>query len=243
MKLDISEIEFSHVDIKRNITLPNHMSADLAHLIGIQIGDGYLKKEDRGKEGFGYKAIYSGNMLTEYNWYVTYLRPLIKQLFNLDTNVKESTKNTVEIRIGSKAIFSFLNQVCGIGQSPKRNIHIPTVIMDNDLEIKRAFLRGLSDTDFSLTFKKRTRCNDYPVLYHMTCDQILHDDIRRLLFSLGFNNTGGYRISKRYTDYHDSYYVQISGRKMLAKWMDEIKPSSHNFLRRYNQWKKQEDSY
>ncbi len=240
MRLDTSNINFSYKDIERNIILPKDMSSDLAHLIGIQIGDGYLKKEYRGKKGFSYVAKYSGNMLTEYNWYVTYLRPLIKQLFNLDVNVRESTKNTVEISIRSKAIFSFLNQVCCIGQSPKRSIHIPRIIMENDIEIKRAFLRGLSDTDFSLTFKKRTRCNDYPVLYHMTCDQSLHKDMRKLLFNLGFNNTGGYRISKRYTVYHDSYYLQISGRQMLAKWMKEIKPTSHNFLRRYDQWKKRE---
>ena len=53
MKLDISEIEFSNKDRKRNILIPNKITKELAELIGIIMGDGST-------------GIYKGNGYTHY---------------------------------------------------------------------------------------------------------------------------------------------------------------------------------
>jgi len=42
MKFDLSNIELSYNDIRKNLTLPIKPSKELAEFIGILIGDGYI---------------------------------------------------------------------------------------------------------------------------------------------------------------------------------------------------------
>jgi intein/homing endonuclease len=155
MEFDLSEIEMSRTDKKLNIRIPRYLNSDLAYLMGIQIGDGYLKKTLRTNlHSTGYTISYDGHHINDKEWYDFVLKNLIKQLFNKDTNAWITTRGTVRINFRSKAIFTFLNKICRISQSPKTNIHIPDIIFSADDGVKRAFLRGLADTDFSLTFKK-----------------------------------------------------------------------------------------
>jgi len=66
----------------------------------------------------------------------------------------------------------------------------------------------------------------------------LHNDVKNLLIDLGFRIVYNYRNRLRYDKTHDSYYVQISGRNQLEKWMKEIGFSSQNHITRYLVWKK-----
>ncbi len=68
MKLNILTIEFSKNDLINKITLPQELNSDLAHFLGIIVGDGYVKKERR-KKKIDYRISIDGNLITEYYWY------------------------------------------------------------------------------------------------------------------------------------------------------------------------------
>ena len=237
MKLDMSNVIFSNNDVHNAIRLPREMTTDLAYLLGVQLGDGYLKKLCRGTT-VDYRICYDGHSINDKSYFELVLRKVIKVLFNKDVNIFTTTTGTVQISFRSKAIFTFLNQCCGVHESPKIDLPVPAVILQSSETIKRAFLRGLADSDFSLTFKKRVKTADYPVIYYQTSCQALYSDTRRLLTDLGFNATGGYRKNKRYERVYYAYYLQISGRKQLDKWMKEVGFLSFNHLSRYETWKK-----
>lgn len=213
------------------------MNSDLAYLLGVQIGDGYLKKVCRGTT-VDYRICIDGHSINDKAFFSLILKKLIKYLFNKDVKIATTLTGTVQISFCSKAIFTFLNQSCKISESPKTNITIPSVILKSSLNIKRAFLRGLADTDFSLTFKKRVKKPHYPVIYYQTSCQNLYSSTRNLLNELRFNVTGNYRKNRRYEKFYDAYYLQISGRNQLDKWMREIGFFSFNNLSRYKLWKK-----
>ncbi len=235
-KIDLSKVLFSKNDLKSNIRVPEYLDTNLAYLLGIQVGDGYLKKTVRtGK--VDYLMSYDGNLLNEFDWYNTILRRLFKDLFNKEVKVRKTTTGTVKIYFRSKGIFTFLHEVCGISQSPKTNIGIPDIITNSSLEIKRAFLRGLADTDFSLNFKTRKGI-DYPVIdFHTSC-KTLHELIILLLKELGFKFHAGNAFKKRLDKEHIVYYVYISGRHQLDKWMNDVGFGSFNHITRYDVWKK-----
>jgi hypothetical protein len=236
MKFDLSKIVMSKNDERLNIKLPQYLNSDLAYLMGVQIGDGCLRNPRQRKSQ--YMISYDGHSINDRYWQAVVLKPLIKKLFNKDVKIRFTTKGTVNIKFHSKAIFTFLTKVCVISESPKRNIRIPDYIFSSSEAVKRSLLRGLADTDFSLTFKPRTKTTNYPVIFFQTYSQSLHVDTKNLLQALGFRVRGNYRKSSRYGKVHDSYYIQISGRDQLNKWLKEVGFYSFNHITRYELWKK-----
>ena len=226
-KLDISNIEFSNNDFKNQLKVHSNLSAELAHLLGIQVGDGYLKKKVRGTT-VDYVMCYDGNVHNECDWYEHFLKNLIFNLFGKTTNIRKTKSNTVNISYGSKAIFHFIRDVCGVQESPKINIDAPLMIKNGSLLVKTNFLKGLADTDFSVILKK----NNYPVIDYQTSSENLHLFVKSVLDELGFNYCSGFRKMKRLEKFHDSYYIQISGRKNLQKWLDTVNFSSYKHLRK-----------
>lgn len=235
-KLEIEKIEFSTNDRKTQIKLPTILDEKLAYLLGVQVGDGYLKKQVYGTKT-DYFICYDGHSLNEKEWYNTVLKRLIKEIFNKEGRITKTNKGTIKLYLRSKAILLFLNKLCGISFSPKVNIDIPRIIKEANVDIKRAFLRGLADTDFSITFKKRKNI-DYPVIYYQTYSKPLYESTKELLKELGFKVSGDYRKSRRYDKIFDSYYITISGRSQFTKWLDEIGFHSFNHITKYQLWNK-----
>jgi len=237
MKFDLSNVEFSFNDVKFDIRIPKNLDCKLSYLLGVQVGDGYIKKTSRGRKT-DYTICYHGNKINDKTWYNYKLKKIIKELFNKNVNVNMTNKGSIGIIFRSKAIFYFINKICGVSESPKTHIRIPSMIFKSDINIKRAFLRGLADTDFSLTFKKRVKTDFYPVINFQTNSKSLHEDTTKLLINLGFRIVYNYRKSHRYDKTYDAYYIQISGRNQLKKWMKEIGFMSPNHITRYLVWKK-----
>ena len=132
-------------------------------------------------------------------------------------------------------MLTFLHNVCGISFSPKRNIDIPELIKSSSTEIKKYFLKGLADTDFSLVFKKD---GSYPVISHNTCSFPLHNSLKVLLLELDFKFNSITRNRLRLNKSYISYQIEICGKNNLSKWMKTIGFSSYNTLTRYDVWNK-----
>jgi len=233
MKLDSSKIEFSRNDEKRKVRLPPKLNHSLAHFIGIHLGDGHLRRCNT-----DYGMYYNGHFINEYAWYHNYLSKLIQSLFNIETKPKKG-HNTIEILFRSKAVHSYLNKICGLPIGPKSNCDIPQIIKNSSYKIRKHFLLGLADTDFSLVFKNRHKdINYYPVIDFATSNKLIRDSIVDLLKSLGFSPYVNDRIGIRNNKHHKSYYFQINGIKAFEDWMRKIGFTNNNQLTKIEVWRK-----
>jgi hypothetical protein len=231
MKLDLSEVKYNWNDKKIGIKIPTYLTEELAYFLGFHTGDGYMRIK-KGKDS-RFRVQYDGHHNNDYLWYIQFIKPLIKKVFNKEVSVLKTTNGTVRIAIGSKAIITFLHKSCGLQLSPKKKMGFPEVIKDSNIKLKAVFLRGIADTDFSLVFKKK---GHYPVISHQTSDEVLHESIKSLLKELGFKFYSYFR--KRETKHcnFETYELEIYGKKNLKKWMETVGFSSYNSISRYLVW-------
>src|SRR3989344_3994087 len=122
---------------------------------------------------------------------------------------------------------------CEISFSPKRNIDIPNIIQNSSLNMKANFLRGLADTDFSLSFKKDGK---YPTINHGTYSKNLHESVKCLLVELGITYFAATYHRERKGTKLITYHIDINGKKNLKQWMELIGFSSYNTITRYLVW-------
>ncbi len=241
MKLDLSKVEFSKKDLLRKIRIPEVLTPQLAHLIGVHLGDGSMVHN---KENYDYWVSYSGNLTEEYDWYMTYLIPLIKKLFNIDCKIQEDRRvkrSMIRIYFRSKSILTFLNKAIGLPLGNKYGHTIPQSIIKSDKKIKINFLKGMADTEFSLSFKSKGKkgIHKYPTITYGTSSIPLAKDINSMLNYLGFDTHARFNfIAYRYEVPHIANYITINGYKRLELWMKKIGFTSPKHLTKYQIWKK-----
>jgi len=219
MKLDISKINLSKADIRRGLNLPKGMSKSLAEDIGIMIGDGHIGSYSWG----AYPICVSGNAVKDKDYVVKHIKKLKSKLFNLNLTVLFVGKNKSEIRLQgySKGLVEFYNKVIGLPVNRKKDIGIPKCIWSRK-EYLTACLRGILDTDFGLSFKKKEK---YPVLQLKTCSKKLVLDCKKAFGMMGINANAYldikhiHSVTKRS---FTSHYLFINGRKNLKKCIEEI---------------------
>ena len=232
MKFDLTKVEYSRNDIRHGIKIPEYLTPELAYFLGFHVGDGYMKIVRRGLT-VDYRLSYDGHHINEYSCYQQFLKPLIKNLFNKEVPVVRTKKGTVNISFYSKAILTFFHYCCEISFSPKRNIDIPNIIKNSSLNMKANFLRGLADTDFSLSFKKDGK---YPTINHGTYSKTLHESVKCLLVELGITYFAATYHRERKGTKLITYHIDINGKKNLKQWMELIGFSSYNTITRYLVW-------
>lgn len=241
MKLDISKVEFSKGDIRNNVKVPLRLTPELSYLIGIQTGDGYMNLYKRPNyKSIEYKLECSGHEIDELDLHKYYIIPIIGKLFNKKCGLYLGNKGTVRTQFNSKAILTFLNKVIGLSLSPKMNIDIPKIIKDSDIKTKKAFLKGLGDTEFCLTFKKRYREKHYyPVISFSTQSKNLQKSVLKILKELRFKTCHiseypTYRKGKR----NLINEINLNGLDNLNLWMKEVGFNSTKHITKYKIWKK-----
>ena len=240
MKFNLSKVEFSNKDIKNKITIPKKLTPELAYFIGIHLGDGCLSFK---KKKYDKELSYSGHIIDEYTWYVQDIISLIKRIFNKTAKFYENKGikgKSINVYFRSKAIFIFLNKVIGLQIGSKNNMGIPECIKNSNQNIKSAFIRGLADTDFCLTFKKRHKnLHYYPVIALSTCNKKLVKELEILFkeFELNCYTLLDYPTERKGTKLTTNQ-LQINGVKRANIWMNKIGFSSPKHLTKYLVWKK-----
>jgi len=249
MKFDLSKIECSKYDLTRKIRLPRRLNEELAEFIGIMLGDGHLRFS-RVIDKRGYKItksdiIISGNKKEkEYHDYITKLFNLI---FNLNLYYKQDTApNAILLLAHSKGIVQYLNLICEVPLNRKAEIiKIPWIIKNADKSIKAAFLRGLADTDFTLTFKNRCgKGHNYPVIKGAFKSRQLIEDLERLYPTFGFKYCVVYNergFDKRRNVYDVRNCIYLNGRKNFEKWLRDVRFSNPKFHRKIQKWQTDRD--
>lgn len=242
MQLDISKVEFSNKDIRNRIKIPTRLTPKLGYLVGIHIGDGCMNIYKRMKIK-DYRIEYSGHIIDEKEFHTQIIGPIFKELFNKEVSLQYDKRighSNIRTYLRSKGILTFLNKVMGIPLGPKNRIDIPQIIKKSNNEIKKEFIKGLSDTESCLTFKKRHRKKHYyPTISISNQSKKLIKNTEKLLKLFEINSSSSYDIlslrNGKKTTRHDIY---IYGKDNLNKWMKLIGFNSTKHLTKYETWKK-----
>lgn len=241
LKFDLSCVEFSKKDKKRDVRIPTVMNNELAEEIGIYVGDGSMNIYNYTSRG-NYWLQFTGNASEELEYYKNHVFNLLKRIYNICGNILFSKKdNSLCLRIYSKAVTTFKIKVLKLpfGKQKARNAFIPEFLFTSK-EFLASFLRGLADSDFTLTFKKKHKnFHYYPIIKAGFASEKLINDISKALNILGFEydaqlnvkiNLNG-KVFKRNEIY-------ICGKNNLKKWMKIIGFSNPKHLTKYFIWRK-----
>src|SRR3989344_1942944 len=135
------------------ILLPSYCE-NLAEEIGIHIGDGnvYIRNNS---------YVYTITLhLYEDSDYSNYIINSIKRLYGITPSIKiVDDRNAKYIAYHSKRLIDFKHGF-GLPIGPKTNIEIPKWILTNK-KFVISCIRGIVDTDGSLSFRKKHRKNHY----------------------------------------------------------------------------------
>lgn len=235
----ISKVGFSRLDLKRGLKIPEELTPELAEDIGIMVADGCLCQR---KKKYEYEISVVGHMITDSVFVKHHVKELKKKLFGINFRFSERTEiNTCLLRAYSKGLCEFYHRSINLPLGSKKEICVPRIIMDAEVDIKRAFLRGLADTDMTLTFKRGNKdFLHYPVIKLGTSSKNLVLSVKNILNNIGFEpsiccdiNSSDKRTGKTYVKNE----LYLSGKFNLNKWIKEIGFSNYKNILRYKLWK------
>lgn len=195
---------------------------------GVHVGDGNMYSYDR-----THRVTYSGNLENEKEFY-KFLSKLIKRIFRVRPILIERPKdNTVLILVNSKDFIEFKRKVLKLPLGPKDKIKIPNKILKNRNLVKW-FMRGLGDTDFSLSFKKNKKnIHNEPRLEWYTKSKYLMKQVENVLKKFGFT----FSVEERKGTYH-GYLLRMYGKRNLKLWLKNFGFSNHWIKLKIRVWKK-----
>jgi hypothetical protein len=220
MEFDITKIQLSSTDIKKNIVLPKTLTAELAELTGIIIGDGYLYNNKH-----KYVIGIVGNPRTDVE-YFRYIQKLILKTFNMSTNIKQVGRG-LRLIFNSKCIFGFFNHILGVqsGKGEGERVRIPERIKNSIFS--NYLLRGIFDTDGCIFTSFKKGAHNYPCIELTTTSKHLASEVKSLLVNKEF------KVAKirKYKYKHSkliSYKVSLYGYNNVKTWSTLIGFSNPN---------------
>lgn len=245
MNFDLSKVELSKNDIRRGIILPILLNKELAEFIGIVIGDGHLSisigRQRSGAPLIRSDLIIACNLFEQQ--YIRYIREQFHLLFNIQLSYEpDKRSSTVLLRAHSKGIVQFLNKICEVPLNRKSDIVcVPNIIRNADHNIKYSFLRGLADTDFSITFRYRQgKGHVYPSIRGGFKSKLLVQHLELLFKEEGYRYCTCYNLIKMDKRFGPTTinYIYLNGNGNLRKWVSEIGFSNSKFQRKIEKWQK-----
>src|SRR3989338_2144103 len=220
----------SRNDRKRGVRIPLELTAELAEFIGIMIGDGHLGYYKgvnyKGKKYVCYQIKIACNKKEER--FISYIRQIFFLLFGVSLSyIQDGAPGSILLSKNSKGIVNFLNKTCEIPLNSKTSIvRIPQIIKDASEGLRCTFLRGLADTDFSVSFKNRTgKGRNYPVIKGSFKSQFLIQDLTILFKDLGFTFCTLYnekRYDRRSNSYTSINNIYLNGKRNFGRWANII---------------------
>jgi hypothetical protein len=166
---------------------------------------------------------------------------LFKKLFNIIPHSRLNSVGCIGLNVRSKAFVTYLNKCVGLPLGKKDSINIPNTILNSGLENSLACIKGIFDTDFSLTFKRKNKkFHSYPIIELKANSENLIKSINLILNSVGIysflmvRQTQDIRFKKDVLQ----NILTISGNNNLKKWFKLIGSKNPSYLSRYAVYKK-----
>ena len=217
----------------KKIKIPE-INEDLAYLCGILVGDGHIGIR---KKKYEYLVNCGGNPKDEKEFYNKIVAPLFKKLFNIVVSPKlMSTNRIYGVNIWSKNLVTFFLDDVGLTKSPKSNLRIPKIFY-RDTRLLFAFIRGLSDTDFSFKLRK----GYYPIITGCSKSRTLMEDVSKILEENGFKTakTFDYKVNdpRLRKGYSIKSLIDLNGHKNFSKWVELIGTNQPKNLKKIQIWR------
>lgn len=189
------------------------MDVKAAELIGMHVGDGTLYLA-------GKTLVWEMRGSVNEKEYYEDVSNLIEKLLGIKLFPKYRGPNSYGLQTTNKIVTNFF---ITNGFNPGKKVYtvrIPEYIKNSqNLEVKRAFIRGLFDTDGCIRFEKnRTEYNYYPRIEFNFASVELVKDLDLLLKELGFKT---YSWKDR-----DNFHIGLAGFGNLDKWVNGIYSSN-----------------
>ena len=205
------------------------LNREFCEFYGVLIGDGCLSsfRISSGKQH--YEIRIDGNADTDYFYYLYFLLPLIKKVFDKAVRINfRKDCNGIFVRFKHKQLALFLNKELNFPFGKKKNIAIHEKILNDDKKILNV-LRGIFDTDGCLYFtKNNSKKRSYPIIEISTHSKFLLDQLATLLPKFGFKT--------KISFFYDA--VKLHGKKNLKIWMRLIGTHHIDKMSKYVFWKK-----
>jgi len=183
----------------------------LAYETGVHLGNGCLYTNPNHGT---YRIEFSGDSVNDKEFYSEILPKIIWKLYKVNPKIyKKKNENTILVVINSKKIVQQKINL-GIPVGNKLNLkEVPTWIQNN---LIKYFIRGLADTDFSVSFKRnRKGINCEPRIEYFTNNEVLGNfvftNLRKFSFKPSFEKT----FRKGFKELR----IRMYGKKMLNRWM------------------------
>ncbi|QQG38671.1 MAG: hypothetical protein HYS32_03640 [Candidatus Woesearchaeota archaeon] len=207
------------------------MNSDLAEFTGAMIGDGCISTWwSNSEKRYRKVALLTGHLKNDRHYYEKVIRPIIIKEFGIRGYIKERTKLNCLYLVMSTNIFNFFKDL-GFPIGKKKNLKIPSKIM-KDLELSKACVRGIFNTDgsiyrrYSKKYNKHPRVYDYLVIqFKLNAKDVVHQ-IKLTLENLGIKTNKVIKDKKAYT-------LRITNQEEIRSFMKIIKPTNKYHVERY----------
>lgn len=223
-------VNISKIGRGREITyrLPKEvLDADVAELLGIHAGDGYISCGVWGIRCNVQDAKMEQRILN-----------LSRDVLGVEpcVSVREST---FEIRSGQKQAVRFFLNYGFISGKKAYTVRVPCRIMHaSDAEIITAFLRGLFSSDGSFSFQKRDNSCRVDLSVR---SKPLRDDFVKLSSKIGFSfhQCDANRVKKGFTAKSSGTFfnANLTSKKCVLDWMNRVGTLCDSHLRKFETWK------
>ena len=202
----------------------------LAYETGVHIGDGNLYTKNR-----THKITYTGNLKNEETYYLEILIPLLKEIYNKKPKIhRYKEKNAILLVLNSKDICNFKWNVLQLPNGKKNHITIPKLIK-NDLKLLKGCMRGIGDTDFSISFKKnRKGIHTEPRIELFSRSIELVNELHEILLNFDFTVTKKNTIRRGFIENR----LRMYGKENLERWMNQFGFQNPYRLLKIQVWKK-----
>lgn len=221
-EFNLSMIKPSQFDRLKKISFPKNLTPELAEEIGISLGDGFLSNKK-----FEYRL--KGNK-NEKEYYDIFLKTLYKNLFSVKVNIKEY-ETTYGFELYSKAFWEFKAKCLGLPIGRKNNAILPVVIKVKDENILTAFIRGIFDTDGSVSFIHKYGLGGYYPIISITLKP------KRLLFGIA-NILDMLGLEPRVNKSGDYWVISLNGYERLRKYSKIIGWNNTKNINKVVEWKR-----
>ncbi len=217
----------------------NTNTTQFAEICGIHAGDGYLRNDGRRRE-----LDISGS-IEEQPYYDDHVIPLFNSFFGLKISGRLfPSRQTYGFVIRDPSIIQTLHSA-GFPYGNKSTIvDVPSFILNSpNLNLHRAFLRGLFDTDGCINFDKKIRNSDifkktrhfYPRILFTTVSEKLAIGVKLLAEKQDFS-CKVYRSQPAKSTEHLKFKPQIVGSYSILQWMEKINPKNPIKTSRFSVW-------
>ena len=192
-----------HFNAKTDIKFPEFLDENLAWLIGLIQGDGYISKGTIEISG----NIEDLNMMNA-------AKNIFKDYFNVDSLVSHDSHdgNGIRLRLNSTSLASWFSENI---KKPNEPLKIPSFIFGAERSVRFSYLAGLFDADGRVT-------PDGGVDQVTTIYETLKNDVVSLLSELGIGSVLYFGSREKYRENgikgQDYYTVRIKGKLNRKAW-------------------------